>query len=126
MRETGTGSSDVSFTLTELASRCGEVVEAACRGPVEITGGGQGTFVLLTAEDFDRLRAGSTQRACRTDRLTPEERKDFLDGLEQVASARVEPDDPAASPLPGPAASERKNADPGMAHSAAGTACLRP
>lgn len=46
-----------SFTLTDLGNKSGEVVEAAFRGPVEITSRGRRKFVLLTAEEFDRLRA---------------------------------------------------------------------
>jgi len=43
------------FTLTDLSNRSGEVVEAAFRGPVEITRRGKRKFVLLTIEDYDRL-----------------------------------------------------------------------
>jgi prevent-host-death family protein len=43
------------FSLTDLSNRSGEVVEAAFRGPVEITRRGKRKFVLLTAEDYDRL-----------------------------------------------------------------------
>ncbi|MER8601152.1 type II toxin-antitoxin system prevent-host-death family antitoxin [Mesorhizobium sp. M0913] len=39
-----------SFTLTDLGNKSGEVVEAAYRGPVEITKRGKRKFVLLTAE----------------------------------------------------------------------------
>jgi antitoxin Phd len=43
------------FSLTDLSNRSGEVVEAAFRGPVEITRRGKRKFMLLTAEDYDRL-----------------------------------------------------------------------
>jgi len=43
------------FSLTDLSNRSGEVVEAALRGPVEITRRGKRKFMLLTAEDYDRL-----------------------------------------------------------------------
>ena len=39
-----------NFSLTDLSNRSGEVVEAAFRGPVEITRRGKRKFVLLTAE----------------------------------------------------------------------------
>jgi antitoxin Phd len=48
-----------SFTLTDLDNRSGEVVEAAFGGPVDITKRGKRKFVLLTAQQFDRL-TGST------------------------------------------------------------------
>src|ERR1700680_5313144 len=56
------------FSLTELSNRSGEVVEAAFRGPVEITRRGKRKFVLLTAEDYDRLvSAADTRRAFHAD-----------------------------------------------------------
>jgi len=56
------------FSLTDLSNRSGEVVEAAFRGPVEITRRGKRKFVLLTAEDYDRLvRAADTRHAFHAD-----------------------------------------------------------
>jgi prevent-host-death family protein len=74
-----------TFSLTELGNKSGEVVEAAFRGPVDITSRGKRKFVLMTADDFDRLRERGVQRAYRTDRLTGEERELFLAGLDEVA-----------------------------------------
>jgi antitoxin Phd len=52
------------FSLTDLSNRSGEVVEAAHRGPVEITRRGKRKFMLLTAEDYDRLvKAADTTHA---------------------------------------------------------------
>jgi antitoxin Phd len=57
-----------NFSLTDLSNRSGEVVEAAFRGPVEITRRGKRKFVLLTAEDYDRLvGAADTRRAFHAD-----------------------------------------------------------
>jgi len=59
------------FSLTDLSNRSGEVVEAAFRGPVEITRRGKRKFVLLTAEDYDRLvRAADTRHAFSADDAT--------------------------------------------------------
>jgi antitoxin Phd len=56
------------FSLTDLSNRSGEVVEAAFRGPVEITRRGKRKFMLLTAEDYDRLvSAADTRRAFHAD-----------------------------------------------------------
>jgi antitoxin Phd len=56
------------FSLTDLSNRSGEVVEAAYRGPVDITKRGKRKFVLLTAEEFDRLvNAADTGRAFHAD-----------------------------------------------------------
>jgi prevent-host-death family protein len=58
------------FSLTDLSNRSGEVVEAAFRGPVEITSRGKRRFVLLTAEDYDRLvSAADARRAFHADDL---------------------------------------------------------
>ena len=50
------------FSLTDLSNRSGEVVEAAFRGPVVITRRGKRKFVLLTAEDYDRLVSAADMR----------------------------------------------------------------
>jgi antitoxin Phd len=56
------------FSLTDLSNRSGEVVEAAFKGPVEITRHGKRKFVLLTADDYDRLaHAADTRRAFHAD-----------------------------------------------------------
>jgi len=55
-----------NFSLTDRSNRPGEVVAAAFRGPVGITRRGKRKFVLLTAEDYDRLvRAADTRRQRR-------------------------------------------------------------
>jgi antitoxin Phd len=57
-----------NFSLTDLSNRSGEVVEAAFRGPVDITRRGKRKFVLLTAEDYDRLvSAADTRQAFHAD-----------------------------------------------------------
>ena len=78
-----------SFTLTELGNKSGEIVEAAFRGPVDITSRGKRKFVLLRADQFDRLRSGAaSQRAHHVDNLTAAERAHFLAGLDEIAAAR--------------------------------------
>lgn len=74
-----------SFSLTELGNRSGEVVEAAFQGPVDITKRGKRKFVLLTAEQFDRLTASTTQRAYRAEDLGGAERDEILAGLDAIA-----------------------------------------
>jgi len=57
-----------NFSLTDLSNKSGEVVEAAFRGPVDITQRGKRKFVLLTAEEYDRLvRTADTRRAFHAD-----------------------------------------------------------
>lgn len=74
-----------SFSLTDLGNRSGEVVEAAFRGPVDITKRGKRKFVLLTAEQFDRLTESTAQRAQRIEDLAGAERDEILAGLDAVA-----------------------------------------
>ena len=71
------------FSLTDLSNRSGEVVEAAFRGPVEITRHGKRKFVLLTAEDYDRLAAAAdTRRAFHADDAPEEIARMMLAALE--------------------------------------------
>jgi antitoxin Phd len=74
-----------SFTLTDLGNKSGEVVEAAFRGPVDITKRGKRKFVLMTAEQFDRLSGAGSQRAHRAEDLRGPERDEILVGLDAVA-----------------------------------------
>ena len=74
-----------SFTLTDLGNRSGEVVEAALGGPVDITNRGKRKFVLLTAEQFDRLTGSTGQRAHRVEDLTGAERDEIFAGLDAIA-----------------------------------------
>ncbi len=67
-----------NFSLTDLSNKSGEVVEAAYKGPVDITRHGKRKFVLLTAEDYDRLvRAADTRRAFHVDDL-PQDIADLM------------------------------------------------
>jgi antitoxin Phd len=45
------------FSVTDLNTNIDEVIEAALRGPVDIVCQGKRKFVLLTADDYDRLTA---------------------------------------------------------------------
>ena len=70
-------------SLTDLSNRSGEVVEAAFRGPVEITRRGKRKFVLLTAEEYDRLvSAADTRRAFHADDAPEEVAAMMLAALE--------------------------------------------
>jgi prevent-host-death family protein len=61
------------FSLTDLSNRSGEVVEAALRGPVEITRRGKRKFILLRAEDYDRLvEAADPSHALRAEGCDPD------------------------------------------------------
>jgi antitoxin Phd len=71
------------FSLADLSNRSGEVVEAAFRGPVEITRRGKRKFVLLTVEDYDRLvSAADNRRAFHADEAPEEVAAMMLAALE--------------------------------------------
>jgi prevent-host-death family protein len=56
------------FSLTDLSRKPSKVLEAASKGPVEITCDGERQFVLLTADAYDRLaRSADTRRAFHAD-----------------------------------------------------------
>jgi antitoxin Phd len=72
------------FSLTDLSNRSGEVVEAAFKGPVEITRHGKRKFVLLTADDYDRLvHAADTRRAFHADDVPKDVAALMLTALER-------------------------------------------
>jgi antitoxin Phd len=51
-----------NFSLTELNNKSGEVVEAAYAGPVGITRRGKTKFVIMTAEQYEKLNKTSDPR----------------------------------------------------------------
>lgn len=75
-----------SFSLTDLSNRSGEVVEAAYLGPVDITRRGKRKFVLMTADQYDRLRKAHNPRRVYAAGETPEELADvFAADLDRLA-----------------------------------------
>jgi prevent-host-death family protein len=72
------------FSLTDLSNKSGEVIEAAFKGPVEITRHGKRKFVLLTADDYDRLaKAADTRRAFHADDVPEDVAALMLSALER-------------------------------------------
>ncbi len=76
-----------TFTLTELANKCGEVAEAAYRGPVGITRRGRKKLVLIAADHYERLLDGSARKAVHVDDLSAGEAAGYVLGLEAAAAA---------------------------------------
>lgn len=71
------------FSLTDLSNRPGEVVEAAIRGPVDITRHGKRKFVLLSADRYDELTARDVRRAYHVDDMPADVAEMVLAGLER-------------------------------------------
>ena len=76
-----------TFTLTELANKCGEVAEAAYRGPVAITRRGRRKLVLIAADHYEQLAGGSQRRSVHVDHLSPGEAAEYIEALETAAKA---------------------------------------
>lgn len=70
-----------TYSLTDLGNKSGEVIEAAFRGPVDITSRGKRKFVLLTADDYDRMKGRSRQRAVHVDDLSSAEADYYISAL---------------------------------------------
>ena len=56
-----------SFSLTDLGSRTAELLQAAFRGPVDITSRGKRKFVLLTTEEDWLVGAADIGKAFHAD-----------------------------------------------------------
>lgn len=76
-----------SFSLTDLSNKSGEVVEAAYVAPVDITRRGKRKFVLMTAEQYDRLRRAGDPRRVYGAGETPDDLANaFAADLERLAA----------------------------------------
>jgi prevent-host-death family protein len=51
-----------AYSTSDLSRKSGDVIAAALRGPVTITQRKKPRLVLLSVEEFDRLRAGRADR----------------------------------------------------------------
>ena len=71
------------FSSTELANKTGDVLAAAAQAPVTIARHGKDRFVVLSAEQFERLRkGGGTRRAFHVDDLNDAEAESLISALE--------------------------------------------
>lgn len=70
----------LKFSLTDLNRNPGAIFEAAHRGPVELTGRGKRKFILLAAEDYDRI-VSQPRRAYNVGSMTEGEAAFFYKGL---------------------------------------------
>jgi antitoxin Phd len=72
------------FSLTDLNNRPGEVIEAAIRGPVDLTRHGKRKFVLLSADRYDEIVArGDVRRAYHVDDMPADVAEMLLASLER-------------------------------------------
>jgi antitoxin Phd len=74
----------VRFSLTDLRNKPSEVVEAALKGPVEITRHGKRKGVLLAADHYDRLtHAADARRAFHANDVPEDVAAMMLSALER-------------------------------------------
>ena len=67
------------FSSTELANRTGDVLAAAAEAPVTIARHGKPRFVMLSTEQYDRLRhRGETRRSLHVSELTDAEAEKLI------------------------------------------------
>jgi antitoxin Phd len=72
------------FSLTDLRNKPSEVVEAALKGPVEITRHGKRKVVLLAADYYDRLaHAADARRAFHANDVPEDVAAMMLSALER-------------------------------------------
>lgn len=70
------------FSSTELANRTGDVLAAAAEAPVTIARHGKPRFVVLSTEQYDRLRhRGETRRSFHVSELTDAEAEKLIGEL---------------------------------------------
>ena len=75
-----------TYTLTDLGVRSGEVVDAAHKGPVQLTKHGRPKFVLMTLDDYEAMRGRADPRRVHLANETPPELADkILPGLDALA-----------------------------------------
>lgn len=71
------------FSSTELANATGDVLAAAAQAPVLIARHGKPRFVVLSADEYDRLRRqGETRRAFHVSDLTDAEAEKLIADLQ--------------------------------------------
>lgn len=70
------------FSSTELANRTGDVLAAAAEAPVTIARHGKPRFVVLSTEQYERLRAADTRRAFHVSDLTDAEARKLIADLQ--------------------------------------------
>ena len=72
-----------SFSSTELANKTGDVLAAAAQGPVAINRHGKPRFVMLSAEQFERMiKPADPRRVFHVSDLSDEDAKDLIAALE--------------------------------------------
>lgn len=70
------------FSSTELANRTGDVLAAAAEAPVTISRHGKPRFVMLSTEQYERLRhRGETRRSFHVSELTDIEAEKLIGEL---------------------------------------------
>lgn len=70
------------FSSTELANRTGDVLAAAAEAPVTIARHRKPRFVMLSTEQYDRLRhRGETRRSFHVSELTEAEAEKLIGEL---------------------------------------------
>lgn len=72
------------FSSTDLANKTGDVLAAAAQGPVTIARHGKARFVVLSTEQFERLKSGlDTRQAVHVSDLDDAQAATLIEELEE-------------------------------------------
>ena len=74
-----------NFTASDLTRNTGEILHAASIAPITLTNHGKPRHVIMSVEEFERLKnAGNTQLAFRSDEMPQELHEELMTGIDQV------------------------------------------
>jgi len=81
-----------TFSTSDLSRKSGDIIAEALRRPVTITRRNKPRLVLLSYEDYRRLRTGAESRKAHRIETMPDDR--FDDAKTALAAYEAESDDP--------------------------------
>jgi len=71
------------FRASDLTRRSGEILHAASMAPITLTNHGKPRHVILSVEEFERLKkSGNTQMAFKMDELPDALHKELMSGID--------------------------------------------
>jgi len=77
--------SDKEFRASDLTRKTGEILHAATIAPITLTNHGKPRHVILSVEEYERLKNGSSSReAYKVEELPTELRNELLSGIDAL------------------------------------------
>lgn len=73
------------FRSSDLTRKSGEILHAASIAPITLTNHGKPRHVILSVEEFERLKTAGNQRsAFKTDDMPDELRDELMAGIDRI------------------------------------------